>query len=157
MAMPGHSINSWHHNPLQKIHIYGLGHMGGNWAHIPKTWFLAWLTLWPIRWEQYVPLKWLAFSKQHNIITHRTVLFTVTCKLTLVYHVACWWIKGKSNIFMFSCLHAMANIHKYLTIYRIPLLKWPHVLNFALTCMYVCLTFYHLMQTSFKKSTLGVM
>jgi hypothetical protein len=38
-------------------------------------WFLAWLTLWPWRWMQHVPLKCQALSELHEIITQKNIVF----------------------------------------------------------------------------------
>jgi hypothetical protein len=43
---------------------------------------LAWLTLWPWRWMQCVPLKHRALSQLHGVTTQNSSLFTVTAVRT---------------------------------------------------------------------------
>jgi hypothetical protein len=119
MAMPGHSINSWHHNQLHNTSIFFRKSIYMDWVmwevtglH-PKTWFLAWLTLWHLRWEQYIPLKCQAFSKQHS----RNVLFTVTCNINISLAWGMLMDKRKNNILCFLVY----------TQWQIYINIWPHI------------------------------
>jgi hypothetical protein len=47
--------------------------------------FLAWLTLQPCRWRQYVPLKdWLTFTGLHSIISQNIELCNKSCHPDLI-------------------------------------------------------------------------
>jgi hypothetical protein len=39
-----------------------------------SCWFLSWLTFWPWRWRQYIPLKrWWTYTRVHGITSQKTV------------------------------------------------------------------------------------
>jgi hypothetical protein len=46
---------------------------------LDSGWLLAWITLWPRRWRQYIPLKhrWTSITL-HGVMSQKTVLFIVT-------------------------------------------------------------------------------
>jgi hypothetical protein len=101
-------------------------HETGTYLLPASYWFLAWLTVWPQRWEQWgwhVPLEWqLPFNRLHGIIAQKRELFFLFSLSLTSAVINLIWLQNHRNIssgtethYIMTFLHKIINpLHSYL-------------------------------------------